>query len=241
MNLKLSLVLALMITGAFPALTLYAWQNRGAEVKEEDAAVGAAMAFVKNGATYGYDGIPGTLAVRETRILESYPVQYVVVIAFESRHAGYGDRTGQILAQVITPHTAEVKVVQNTVVSAVLDGRWDELNQREIEEGEEPQGIVTPESALNTAIRYVLVAHDEVIGVEAPSSWEVRDLTPEGLVGVSEREYTAEGWTVTMSWAVVRFPVYEIEMSYTGEGGFRWEGSVDQDGAVTEVEFELAK
>lgn len=241
MNIKLSLVLALVITGAFPALTLYAWQNRGAEIKEEDAAVGVAMAFVKNGATYAYDGIPGTLAVRETRILESYPVQYVVVITFDSRHAGYGDRTGQILAQVITPHTAEVKVVRNTVVSAVLDGRWDELNQREIEDEEEPQGFVAPESALNTAIMYVLVAHDEVKRVEVPSYWVMIDLTPEGLVGLSKREYTAEGWTVTMSWAVVRFPVYEIEMSHTGEGGFHWEGSVDQDGAVTEAEFEPTK
>ena len=239
MNLKLSMVLALIVSGAFPALALYSWQNRGTEIKEEDTAVGVAMNFVKDGATYSYDGIPGTLAVRETRILESYPVQYIVVITFESRHAGYGDRTGKILAQVITPHTAEVKVVQNTVVLAVLDGRWDELNQKEIEQKEEPQGFVTPESALNSAIRYVLVTHDEVKGAEAPTSWEETDLTPEGLLGASKRQYVSEDWNVTISWAVVRFPVYTIVMRYTGEAGFHWEGEVDQDGTVTESEFEL--
>ncbi len=56
----------------------------------------------------------------------------MVVIEFDSRHAGYGDRTGQMLAQVITRHRAEIRVVSDNVVSAILDGQWDEITQKMI-------------------------------------------------------------------------------------------------------------
>ncbi len=51
---------------------------------------------------------------------------------FDSRHAGYGDRTGQVLAQVITPHRAVVTVEEGEVTSAVMDGKWDMLRQEMI-------------------------------------------------------------------------------------------------------------
>jgi hypothetical protein len=37
---------------------------------------------------------------------------------------------------------------------------------------------------------------------------------------------------VEASWAVVWKPVYTVEISYGGEGGFHWKGTVDQDGNV---------
>jgi hypothetical protein len=48
---------------------------------------------------------------------------------FDSSHAGYGDRTGLTLAEVITPHQAVVTVEQGEVTDAVLDGEWDMLSQ----------------------------------------------------------------------------------------------------------------
>ena len=48
---------------------------------------------------------------------------------FDCRHAVYGDRTGLSLAQVITPHTARIVVMEGEVVSAVLDDRWDMIEQ----------------------------------------------------------------------------------------------------------------
>ena len=51
------------------------------------------------------------------------------VYRFDSRQAGYGDRTGQMLAQVITPHEAYVTVENNVVVSAIMDAKWDMLAQ----------------------------------------------------------------------------------------------------------------
>jgi hypothetical protein len=79
--------------------------------------------------TFKFDGMPETLQVTDVVVLESFPEQYVVTLTFDSRHAGYGDRTGLVLAQVITSHVAVIRVVQEQVVSAVLDQQWNELNQ----------------------------------------------------------------------------------------------------------------
>ncbi len=142
---------------------------------------------------------------------------------------------------MITSHTARVKVVQNEVVSAVLDGRWDELNQVETSQGEEePQPTIQPpEFGRDTAIRFVLVKHGELKGLEAPSSWEEKDLTPTGLVGAAKLQYTADGWTIKVSWPVVWRPTYTVEIDFSGDGGFKWEGTVDQAGTVTETAFRL--
>ena len=241
MNLKLSTVLALVIVMALPSASLYAWHMGRTALSEDEMAVEIAMKFLKNAPTYKFDGIPGTMKFVETIILESYPVQYIVVVTFDCRQAGYGDRTGQILAQVIMSHTATVKVVNGQVVSAVLDDKWDEFNQVEIEEGgEEPvTTIQPPEFGRDTAIRFAIVNHEELEGFVAPSEWETKDLTPEGLLGASKLQYTADGWTVIVSYPVVWKPTYTVEIDFEGEGGFHWKGTIDQAGTVIETEFEL--
>ena len=241
MNLKLSTVLALVIVVALPSASLYAWQMGRTTPSEEETAAKIALAFLKNAPTYKFDGIPETMKFVETRILESYPVQYVVVVTFDCRQAGYGDRAGQILAQVITSHTATVRVVNGEVVSAVLDDEWDELNQVEIEEGsEEPvTTIQPPEFGRDTAISFAIVTHEELEGLVAPSEWETKDLTPEGLLGASKLQYTADGWTVIVSYPVVWKPTYTVEIDFDGEVGFYWSGTVDQAGTVIETEFVL--
>ncbi|MBI2184947.1 MAG: hypothetical protein HYU39_08325 [Thaumarchaeota archaeon] len=88
--------------------------------------------FLVQTSTFRFDGIPETLRVADAVTLESFPEQHIVTITFDSRHAGYGDRQGQILLQVITPHVARVKVVRDNVVSVILDERWDELSQKSV-------------------------------------------------------------------------------------------------------------
>jgi len=239
MNIRLSTVLALIITMSLPALSLYAWQMGRSSIPEDEIAVNAALVFLRNGATYKFDGIAETLEVVEVLIRESYPVQYVVTITFDSRHGGYGDRTGQMLIQVITPHTARITVVNGGVVSATLDDVWDELNQEELNR---PDGeFVTPESAFDAVIRYLAVTHDELKGTAVPSSWKKKDLTPPGQMGASKIQFSGAGWTVNVSWAVVLSPTYTIEAVYTGEPSFTWSGTVDQAGTVMETWFELTK
>jgi hypothetical protein len=92
-----------------------------------------AIDFVRNASTFAFDGIDDSLTVEGVMILESFPVQYVVTINFESLHGGYGDRTGEILTQAITPHTIIVTVVDGQITSAIIDDVWDEINQETIE------------------------------------------------------------------------------------------------------------
>ena len=95
-----------------------------------EKAVQTAIDYIAKAPTFKFDGIPNTLRVSDGKVLESYPPQYVITIAFESKSAGYGDRTGKVLASVITKHVAAIKVVETRVSSAILDERWDELTQQ---------------------------------------------------------------------------------------------------------------
>jgi hypothetical protein len=92
-----------------------------------------AIGFVRNAPTFAFDGISESIMVEDVMILESFPVQYVVTINFESLHGGYGDRTGEILTQAITMHTIIVTVVDGQIISAIIDDVWDEINQETME------------------------------------------------------------------------------------------------------------
>ncbi|MBI2868766.1 MAG: hypothetical protein HYX96_02950 [Chloroflexi bacterium] len=93
--------------------------------EEESRAV--AEDFVKNEATFVFDGMPETL--KPVNTAQDGPQTWTFTYEFSSRHAGYGNRTGQVLAQVITPHQAVVTVERGMVKSAVMDQIWDMLNQ----------------------------------------------------------------------------------------------------------------
>jgi len=81
-----------------------------------------------------FDGMKETLQVRLNSVVEISPPEYVINAKFDSRHGGYGDRTGQIVTQAITPHIMEIVVSEGKVISAVIDGRWDEITQTPINE-----------------------------------------------------------------------------------------------------------
>jgi len=85
--------------------------------------------FVKNSPTFIFDGIEDTLELVET-LYPDIEYSWGFVFRFESRQAGYGDRDGQVLAQVITPHEVSVSVEHLEVISALMDNKWDMINQR---------------------------------------------------------------------------------------------------------------
>ena len=60
---------------------------------------------------------------------ESFPVRHVLTYTFTSSHAGYGDRSGKVTAQLITEHSIKIMIVDGNVESAVIDGKWDEIGQ----------------------------------------------------------------------------------------------------------------
>jgi hypothetical protein len=207
-------------------------QNIESEDPETEKVIDIALEFLRNGATFKFDGIEDSIKIEETRILESYPVQYIVIISFESRHAGYGDRAGQFLAQVITPHNTWIKIVEDEVVSAILDNTWDELNQKELH-----SELIPIEQARDLVIQYILGKYNLTLPV--PEEWVYAILTPEGLVGASTEQFVGGGWVLNISFPAVITPIYEFSVSYTGEINFTWNGMVDQLGNVMEISSSL--
>ena len=97
-----------------------------------------------------------------------------------------------------------------------------------------------PEVARDKAVEYVLQAHEELVSIQAPSEWEMRNLSP-GLLGASNIQYTSGGWNVTVSYPVVLSPTYTVEVNYTGDLSFKWAGTVDQNWTVAETDFALVQ
>lgn len=94
--------------------------------------------WIMNAPTYSYDG--SSLTLEEHQVLETYPEQHRLNYSFISSRAGYGNRSDEMLAQVITNHTIVVTVSGGEVTYAVIDGVWDERSQRMLAD------IVTMES-----------------------------------------------------------------------------------------------
>jgi hypothetical protein len=134
-----ALLVTLLVIGAFglanaAGIPATAQQNKAAWV---------ATQFVKGDETYRFDGISGTLKVLPAQGMVSImglgpwartpaASTYTFKASFDCQHAGYGNRSGRILAQAIAPHTALITVKNNKVISATLDGRWNMLTEKPI-------------------------------------------------------------------------------------------------------------
>jgi hypothetical protein len=189
-----------------------------------------AIYWLNNAPTFRFDGIEGTMRIINSVILESYPEQYVITIAFKCSHPGYGDRSDLILAQVITEHTAVVVVSSGEVQNAVIDGEWDELNKRERIVSE----LLPPEEVINIAIEYLKENYPEASTLNLDDSWTINETTPEGLLGQSIIEYSGNGWKITVTNPVVWKPTYTVNIEKAATE-FTWKGTVDQSGTVTEL------
>ena len=227
MSKTLNTIIAIALVGIFPALSIYAG-TQGDGYTQENAVL-IATQFLKGSPTYSFDGIEGSMKVEEVVIAESYPIQYFITISFDCSHAGYGDRTGEILAQVITSHKVRLTVVSEEVQGAVIDGEWDEINEREKVVSE----LLPPEAAVQIVVEYLKENYPAADELEITDEWSIANLTPEGLVGASTLEYSGDGWVIRVSYPVVWNPTYNFEVEHP-ESEFTWSGTVDQSGAVTE-------
>jgi len=104
-------------------------QKPSAIEPEPEYVLDIAQEFIKSSPTFLFDGIPDTLSLELVAIRESFPEQYVIEGDFDSLHGGYGDRTDVMVIQVITPHKINLVVISEQVTSAIMDEKWDELNQ----------------------------------------------------------------------------------------------------------------
>lgn len=100
---------------------------------------------LKNAPTYKFDGF--SLEYKEIVYLWC-PFCYEFIFTFQSRHAGYGDRTGKILAQVITSHTIAITVRKGEITRAITDEKYDEIKREFLTSGSEETKEKKEESIL---------------------------------------------------------------------------------------------
>jgi hypothetical protein len=88
-----------------------------------------ALQYVINEPTFVFDGMGETLALVISTTLKC-PYCWEFAYQFDCRQSGYGNRTGLMVAQVITSHAARIVVQEGKVTSAVMDGSWDMMGQK---------------------------------------------------------------------------------------------------------------
>jgi len=91
--------------------------------------------------TYLYDGSD----LEYVGAVEREPSIFEHTFTFTSSQAGYGNRSEEVAAQVITPHEIIVTVDDGEVVSAVTDGIYNEMTGEMIvdENGDEDSEVVS--------------------------------------------------------------------------------------------------
>ncbi|MFO8100736.1 MAG: protease inhibitor I42 family protein [Dehalococcoidia bacterium] len=167
------------------------------EIFTEESSREMAEEFVRNSPTFVFDGMPESLKLVET-LYPDIENAWQFVFNFDSRHAGYGDRTGRMLAQVITRHEAIVTVEEGAVTNAVLDQKWDMKEQRLLGNNQEPevrQISISCEDfqAGNHIERNVTLAVGESIGVELCSNpttgfrWGQAQISDPAVIRVLDR------------------------------------------------------
>lgn len=90
--------------------------------------VNVAEKFIKNSATYQFDGLGGSLKLIKAEDNPAGTFKSVIFnFEYQTGHPGHGDRSGQMLAQVVTTHAAVVlvNIEKGEVVSAICDNTWD--------------------------------------------------------------------------------------------------------------------
>ena len=97
-------------------------------ISTEEESRELAREYLENSPTFLYDGIVGSITFKET--LETFGFYtWGFVFEFDSDNAGYGDRSGKIVATVTTHHTAVISVSGGRVANGVIDGKWDMQSQ----------------------------------------------------------------------------------------------------------------
>ncbi len=112
--------------------------------------------------TYTYDGSDLQLLAEDT--LEEGK-SYQFGFEFQSSSAGYGDRTGEMTAQVITDHVTRVVVDAGQVVEAVTDEVYSELEARLLGDEISPTNDV-PEEAETMTLQVYFLEDEELFSVE---------------------------------------------------------------------------
>ena len=126
-----TLALVVVVFGLIGAVTFGAPSTPAEGQYTAASAMTTATQFVNAENTFKFDGMADTLNVKMNKTVSDSIFE--IVAEFTSRHAGFGDRAGKMVAEVLTPHTAVITVEKGAVSSAVMDGQWDMIAQKAID------------------------------------------------------------------------------------------------------------
>lgn len=84
--------------------------------------------FIMSSPTFFYDGVPDSLEL-EIVSSDASNTEFLLEGKFKTLHTGYGNRENMDLPEDVTLHTILVSIVDEKIISAVIDNQWDELNQ----------------------------------------------------------------------------------------------------------------
>ena len=96
-------------------------------ISAEDAEA-KAEEWIMNAPTYSFDG--SDLALADHQYKEEEPEVHILTYTFTSSHGGYGNRSDQMVTQVITNHTVEIRLYNEIVESVIIDDLWNEMTQK---------------------------------------------------------------------------------------------------------------
>ncbi len=133
-NKRLVIITILIVLAAVVGFSLLSSGIGGKKIDKfsEEGSKEIAREFIKKSPTYVFDGY--NLKHQETLYpdLEGCTSCFTFVFEFTSRHGGYGNRTGKEVTQALTPHEAHITIKNGEIYSALLDLKWDMLNQEMI-------------------------------------------------------------------------------------------------------------
>jgi hypothetical protein len=155
---------------------------------DEAAAQQTAEQFVRNSPTYTFDGMDGTLDLVDSVNLNGENA-WQFTWEFTSSQSGYGDRTDQMLNQVLTPHSAVITVENGAVTRAVMDEQWDMIEQRMLDGEMETEIKIAP-------IDNVEVAFMESYPIQVGVTITVG--LPDGCTSFHDAVVTREANTITI-------------------------------------------
>ncbi|MFW6126174.1 MAG: protease inhibitor I42 family protein [Chloroflexota bacterium] len=164
--------------------------------------------YVRNSPTFAFDGMEDSLSLAGNVTMRC-PYCWAFEFEFQSSHAGYGDRTDQAVAQVITHHTAWITVHRGEVVEAVMDGVWDMMEQRMVD------GVGEPVT--------------EIFSVDAGETF---------TISLESNPSTGYGWTAHFDGQMLELVAvdYEASSELIGAGGIEtFEFGALQEGDTTIV------
>ena len=166
-----------------------------------------AAEYVKKDETFTFDGIADTLKLTGTD-QANCPYCWVFTFEFDSRQAGYGNRTGQVLAQVITHHKAVITMQQGRVASAIMDGRWDMVKEKEISAQTPGNSPLIVGGSYHG--REVEVKVGQVLAVTLDSnpstgySWQLKNISDRAILENTGSEFVASGSIASSAGALAK-------------------------------------